>query len=73
MIRVELFADGVNGGSAVRQEMTRLRPLADGSGGYTYSATVSSARPASDYTARIIPHEEGLGVPLEDAHIRWQQ
>jgi starch phosphorylase len=73
MIRVELYADGVKGGSAVRHEMTRVRPLAEGVGGYAYRATVSSARPATDYTARIMPHCAGLAVPLEAGWILWQK
>jgi starch phosphorylase len=73
MVRVEVYADGTNGGDAVRQEMTRLRPLPGEAGGYAYSATVSSARPATDYTARIMPRCDGVAVPLEDARILWQR
>ena len=72
-VRVELYADGVNGGSPVRQEMKRVRQLAGASGGYGYSAAVSAARPPADYTARVIPHCEGVAVPLEAAHILWQR
>jgi starch phosphorylase len=70
-VRVELYADGVNGGETVRQEMTRLGPLPEGVGGHTYSATVASERPATDYTARMLPHCDGLVVPLEAGWIRW--
>ena len=42
-------------------------------GPYVYVAAVSAARPAKDYTARIIPHAVGITVPLEDAHILWQR
>ena len=72
-VRVELYADGVNGGSPVRQKMKLLRPLAGTSGGYVYSAAVSAARPAIDYTARVIPRFAGIAVPLEEAHILWQK
>ena len=72
-VRVELYADGVNGGGPVRQEMKRVRRLAGASGGYVYSAAVSAARPAADYTARVIPHRDGVAVPLEDARILWQR
>jgi starch phosphorylase len=72
-VRVELYADGVNGGSPVRQEMTRVREVAGASGGYVYSATVAAARPPADYTARVIPHCDGVAVPLEAAHILWQR
>jgi len=73
MVRVELYADGADGGAATRQEMTRGRPLANGVGGFAYGATVSSARPASDYTARLVPRCEGLSVPLESGWILWQK
>jgi glycogen phosphorylase len=71
--QVELYADGVNGGSPMRQEMKRDRQLAGASGGYIYSAAVSAARPPADYTARVIPHCDGVAIPLEDARILWQR
>ena len=72
-MRVELYADGVNGGSPVRQEMKNLHPLAGAPGGYRYSAAVSSARPPADYTARVTPRCDGASVPLEAAQILWQR
>jgi starch phosphorylase len=72
-VRVELYADGIKGSPPVRQEMTCLHPLADESGGYVYSATVSAARPPTDYTARVMPHCDGVAIPLEDARILWQR
>ena len=72
-VQVELFADGTNGGSELRQEMTCTGPLPGEAGGYGYSAIVSSARPATDYTARILPHCIGLAVPLEANWILWQK
>jgi starch phosphorylase len=72
-VRVELYADGSNGGEPVREEMKRVRPLADASDGYVYGVTVSAVRPPGDYTARVIPHCEGAAIPLEDARIVWQR
>ena len=72
-VRVELYADAVKGGGAVRQEMKRVRQLPGDAGGYVFSATVSAARPAADYTARIMPHHDGLAVPLEAGWILWQR
>jgi len=72
-VRVELYADGVKGGSAVRQEMKHVRQLTGAPGGYVFSAAVSAARPPADYTARVIPHCDGVAVPLEAAHILWQR
>ena len=73
LVRVELCADGINGGSPIRQEMARVRQLAGASGVYVYSAAVSAARPPADYTARVIPHCDGVAIPLEDARILWQR
>ena len=72
-VQVELYADGVTGGPPVRQEMKRVRQLAGASGGYVYTASVSAARPSADYTARVIPHCEGVAIPLEDTRILWQR
>ncbi len=38
-----------------------------------YRATVTTLRPAGDYTARLIPQRSGVAVPLEVARIRWQR
>ena len=73
VVRVELFADGIKDSPPVRLEMTCLHPLADESGGYVYSATVSAARPPTDYTARLMPRCEGVAIPLEDSRILWQR
>ncbi len=72
-MRVELYAEGINGGDPIRQEMKCEQPLPDTSRGSIYRATVPAARPARDYTARVLPHYEGVAVPLEDARILWQR
>ena len=72
-VRVELYADGTAGAAPVRQEMARARQLAGAPGRYVYSVAVSAARPPSDYTARVIPHREGVAVPLEVDPILWQR
>ena len=72
-VQVQLYADGINGDAPVRQEMKRVRQLPGVSGGHVYSATVPAARPPADYTARVIPHRDGVAIPLEDARILWQR
>ena len=71
-VRVELYAD-VNGKPPVRQEMKRGQNLPGAANGYSYSAAVSAGRPATDYTARVIPHYDGAVIPLEDKQILWQR
>ena len=72
-VRVELYADGNNGGDPVRQEMKWARLLPGTPESCVYQATVPAARPAGDYTARVTPHCDGVAVPLEDARILWQR
>jgi starch phosphorylase len=72
-VRVELYADGIDGNSPIRQEMTRVRPPAGETRGGIYCASVPATRPAADYTARIIPHCPGVAVPLEVDPILWQR
>jgi starch phosphorylase len=72
-VLVELYADGINGSSPIRQEMKRGRQLLGAVRGYIYSVAVSATRPATDYTARVIPNYDGVAVPLEAAQILWQK
>jgi starch phosphorylase len=71
--RVELYADGIDGGDPVRVEMKCARPLPDASRPSLYQATVPTTRPARDYTARVVPQRSGVAVPLESARILWQR
>jgi glycogen phosphorylase len=72
-VRVELYANGINGESPVWQEMKPVRQLVGAANGYVYSARVAATRPVTDYTARIIPCCVGTAVPLEAARILWQR
>jgi starch phosphorylase len=72
-VRVELYANPLDGGAPVRQEMKPLHALRGTSGGSVYRASVPATRPASDYTPRIIPQHSGLSVPLECEWILWQR
>ena len=71
-VRVELYADGLNGGDPIRQEMTRVEPPRGPQGGQSYRASVLASRSASDFTARVLPHREGVAVPLELPRILWR-
>ena len=54
-VRVELYADGLNGGEPVRQELMVGQRLVGAENGYVYSGTVPATRPTADYTARVVP------------------
>jgi starch phosphorylase len=71
-LRVELYADSIQGGEPVLEVMIAPDPQVDFPGVLAYSAQVSATRPASDYTARIIPHHPNASVPLEAEQILWQ-
>lgn len=71
-ILVELYADGIDGAGATRIALETKSMLHD-VGNYVYEAVVSTNRPASDFTARIMPNYENISVPLEDGRIHWQR
>jgi starch phosphorylase len=70
---VELYANGVNGNTPERVKMKCVRQLVGAKNGYAYHASVPATRPATDYSARFIPHRDDVAVPLEDVHILWQR
>jgi starch phosphorylase len=72
-VRVELYADGINGGSPIKQEMKRISQSAGPAGNYVFNAQVSSTRPAADFTARVIPYHDGVAIPMEASQILWQR
>ena len=72
-VRVELYADGITGGDPAREEMKCGQKFPGRSGSRAYLATTPAARPAGDYTARVIPKRSGVAVPLEVDRILWQR
>jgi starch phosphorylase len=72
-VRVELYADGDKGGSAVEKEMTETLEPASAMGVSAYHAAVSSTRPATDYTARIMVKHDPLSQNMEPAWVLWQK
>ena len=71
-VRVELYADAIDGNAPVAAEMRRSRQQRAAKW-HVYSAQVAATRPATDYTARLIPQCPGVAVPLEAARILWQR
>lgn len=72
-VRVELYANGVNGAAPERVTMQRIRQLVGATGGYAYRIGVPAIRPATDYTVRLIPRRDDVAIPLEAPHILWQR
>ncbi|MBS1170953.1 MAG: alpha-glucan phosphorylase [Burkholderiaceae bacterium] len=73
MVRIELYADAVGGGEPLRQEMQCVRQLVGAVNGYAYQAGVPSSRPVTDFTARLMPRDDGIAIPLESGLILWQR
>jgi starch phosphorylase len=73
-VRVELYADGLDGSDPLRQEMIRVRELDSAVGRYVYTARVPATRPAAHHTPRAIGTcGEYVAIPLEAAWIAWQR
>ena len=72
-VKVELFADAVNGSESLCKEMKYEGQLAGSTNIYVYNVSVPADRPVEDYTPRIIPYFSGINVPLEVNQILWQK
>ncbi len=72
-VQVELYADAAGGHELVRKQMSRMPPVPDSGAGFLYCATVPANRPATDYTACVVPFRPGAVIPLEAAPILWQR
>jgi starch phosphorylase len=71
-VRVELYADNTDSAPFV-QKMSQVSELVGVQGGFAFETTVPGARPASDYTIRIVAALDTLSVPLEEPLILWQR
>lgn len=72
-LRVELYADPVQGGAPDLEVMIASRVTDNSTATQTYSADIPATRPASDYTARMRPYHRSASMPLEASEILWQR
>ena len=72
-VQVQLYAEGINGDKPECIEMTQDLKLVGAENCYRYVARLKATRPATDYTARVLPHRTGSVVPLENSRILWQK
>jgi glycogen phosphorylase len=63
----------LNGSAPQRKTMTLLGPPQGATNTLVYTAEVPADRPSGDYTLRIVPHRDGISVPLENSLIFWQR
>ena len=71
-VRVEIYAEGQNGGEPVREVMNRREQLVGSANGFLYVAHVPATRPPTEYTPRVVPYKAGASVPLEAPFILWR-
>ena len=69
-ISIELYANGVDGSAPVKQKM--IMDAKQDNGAVVFSATVPADRPSYHYTARIIPVNPVISIPLECSNVLWQ-
>jgi starch phosphorylase len=72
-VRVELYADAMDGEQPFCQEMYQGDQITGAVNGYVYHATVPASRPAWHFTPRIIPYHPEAHIPMEAALILWQR
>jgi glycogen phosphorylase len=72
-VSVELYADAKKDAASITRSMTRGERLVGAANGFTYTTTLPTARPAADYTPRIVPRHVGAMVPLEANFILWHE
>jgi len=73
VISVELYADGVDQDGPIRLPMSEVDVARSSLESRFFGATVSTTRPAADFTARVVPKSGIASVPLEAASILWQK
>ncbi len=71
-VKVELYANGMNGGAAELIPMESLGPLSGDPTISLYRALAPTTRPSADYTPRVVVSIPGVITPLEMGHILWQ-
>jgi starch phosphorylase len=72
MVRVQLYADPIDGGEPARHVLACTRKIDGPGNGYEFDVSVPAMRPAGDYTLRLVPFHPAADVPLETHEILWQ-
>lgn len=69
-IKIELFANGLNGQGEVHT-MNRIEKL-EAPHTFLYKISIDSKLPANYFTPRIVPYNKEIEIPLEASQILWQ-
>jgi starch phosphorylase len=71
-VAVQLYADGTTPDAPSECQVLERGPALPGAiNGFHYHARLTTARPADDYTVRIVPSHPLADVPLEEDAILW--
>ncbi|TFE72519.1 alpha-glucan family phosphorylase [Methylacidiphilum caldifontis] len=70
-VAVELYADESGQHPQFCNIMERAEPLVGALNGFVYKLTVTTQRPAEDFTPRIRPYHPEAFLPVESAEILW--
>jgi len=72
-VRVELFANEIGGSPAEVITLYQEQAIPGSAHGYIYAGEVAGARPAEEYTLRIVPWHDAVRIPTELPLISWQR
>jgi starch phosphorylase len=70
-VTAQLYAEPANGEPAALIEMQAAGPVTGAVNGVLFRASLGSRRPATDFTARLVPLHPQAKVPLESNRIHW--
>jgi starch phosphorylase len=70
---VQLFANVLGDRPAEVVVLHKEQAIPGALNGFIYAGEVPAARPAEDYTVRVVPYREGVQVPAELTLIAWQK
>jgi starch phosphorylase len=71
-VRVELYADQPAGAEPFVQQLAPAESIPNVPNAFIYRATIATARPARDFTARVVPWHPEARIPIEIPLIAWQ-
>lgn len=72
-VRVELYADAEGAGEPIVQPMAATGLASGSPNARLYRATIDTARPPADFTARVVPWHRDACLPIELPLIAWQR
>ncbi len=72
-VRIELYAEGINGEQPLVITCNCLQKITGAIHGYSYTANIETTRPTNDFTARVIAHHSEACIPAEVNLINWQR